>query len=47
MIRAMTVYHPTLMSMPCPYVHYLSIILLPQGQYTMSMCPDIILFNLC
>jgi len=34
---------PTLMSMPYPYVYYSSIILLPQGQHTIYMCPDIIL----
>jgi len=47
MVRAMTVHCPTLMSMPCPHVYYSSTMCLPQGQHAMSMCPDIILFNLC
>ena len=33
---------PTLMSMPCPHVHYSSSMLLPQGQHAVYMCPDII-----
>ena len=39
----MTVHHLTLMSIPCPHIHYLSTILLPQGQHTIYMCPDVIL----
>jgi len=35
-----------LMFMPLPHVHYSSTMRLPQGHHTMSMCPDIILFNL-
>jgi len=31
----------------CPYIHYSSTMCLPQGHHAMSMCPDIILFNLC
>ena len=46
MVHAMTVHCPTLMSMPCPHVHHLSILCLPQGYYAIFMCPDIILFNL-
>ena len=34
---------PNLMSMPCPHVHYLSIMCLPQGQHAVYMCPDVIL----
>ena len=37
---------PTLMPMLCSHVHYSSIMLLPQGHHAMSMCPDIISFNL-
>ena len=43
MVYAMTVHHPTLISMPCPHVHYSSTMLLPQGQYAMFIYPDIIL----
>ena len=46
MVHAMTVYYPTLMSIPCPHGHYSSTMHLPQGQHAMSMCPDVILFNL-
>ena len=34
------------MFMPYPHGHYSSTMHLPQGHYAMSMCPDIILFNL-
>ena len=37
---------PALISIPCPHVHYSSSTRLPQGQHTMFMCSDIILFNL-
>ena len=37
---------PTLMSIHCPHVHYSSTMHLSQGYHAMSMCPDIILFNL-
>jgi len=37
---------PILMSMLCPHVHYSSTMCLSQGHHAMSMCPDIILFNL-
>ena len=47
MVRAMTMHCPTLMSMPCPHGHYSSTMGLPQGHHAMSICPDIILFNLC
>ena len=30
MVYTTTVHHPTLMSMPCPHVHYSSTIYLPQ-----------------
>ena len=43
MVHAMTVHHPTLMSMSCPHVHYLSTMLLPQGQHAVYMYPDVIL----
>jgi len=46
MVHTMTVHRPTLMFMFCPHVHYSSFMHLPQGHHTMSMCPDIILFNL-
>ena len=46
MVHAITVHRPTLISMPYPYVHYSSSMHLPQGYHAMSMCPDIILFNL-
>jgi len=29
LVHAITVHHPTLMSMPCPHVHYSSTICLP------------------
>ena len=46
MVYAMTVHCPTLMSIHCSHVHYLSTMYLSLGQYAMSMYPDIILFNL-
>ena len=42
-----TMHRPTLISILCPYVYYLSAIHLPQGQHAVYMCSDIILFNLC
>ena len=47
MVCATTIHRPTLISMPCSHVHYSSSMHLPQGHHAMSMCPDIILFNLC
>ena len=46
-VYATTVHHPTLMSIPCPHVHYSSFMYLSQSQYTMYMCSDVIPFNLC
>jgi len=43
MVCAMTVYHLTLMSIPCPHVYYSSTMLLPQGQHAIFIYPNIIL----
>ena len=45
LVHAMTVHCPTLMSMPCPHVHYSSTIHLPQGQHAIYMCSDVILYT--
>jgi len=46
LVHATTVHCPTLISMPCPHAHYSFTMRLSQGHHAMSMCPDIILFNL-
>ena len=46
MVHAITVHRPILMFMPYSHIYYSSIMHLPQGYHAMSMCPDIILFNL-
>ena len=43
LVHATTMYHPTLMSIPCPHVHYSSTMHLPQDHYAMFMYPNVIL----
>ena len=51
LLHCFSIYVNTMWSMlqQCVYLmsYYLSTMLLPQDHHTMSMCPDVILFNLC